>query len=642
MAEVQEVMAEPIEQAIEPMSGLDQLVAGITAEAERLATEYQPREITSEDDFKQSKRERAGARKDIAALRQRYNDAMRAIKDAVAEADARTKAALAPLDAVDAGYKREVDAYEERWKLERRAMLAEEYGDFAPDLVPLVPFDRLMARYGTEKGKQWDARSLSDQQALAAMQQAVERIAADEQTIDGSPYDESDKAQLKADYFTTLDLSGALRRTQEAKEQRERVAQLERERAEREAAAAEAARRAAEVIERVDPGARAISVGGMVIIADRPEAEPEPKPIDTHSQMTHEEYVAECERVGSPLSRRGQHSQLLHETANVMGSPGPGERVPDYVFAGYGNAAQANEFVAWCDRAGVRRRVKQPTNGKNYKLTVKGYTMAEDNQLAIMSSPDQQGALEVRQQVNQIQYLMQQVLKSGEHYGVVPGTKGKPTLFQSGAEKIAYMFHLVPSYEVQRTMFDGGHREYEITCTLTSRDTGEVMGYGVGTCTTLESKYRYRNKWVNGQKQREENPDIADTYNTVMKMAKKRAFVDAVKSTTAASDIFTQDVEDLPAYLMQPQQPIQAEVRPARVDPSDAEKSRMAEVCEIAVTAGIARDEARKHVWRTYKESGMGAVEQWAATLTPAPAPEPEPEYDPEPDNGLYPDEVDF
>ena len=353
MAEVEEVMAEPIEQAIEPMSGLDQLVSGITTEAERLAREYMPREITDEDDFKQSKRERASARKDIAALRQRYSDAMRAIKDAVAEADARTKAALAPLDAVDAGYKREVDAYEERWKLDRRAMLAEEYEGFAPDLVPLVPFDRLMARFGMERGKQWDARSMSDGQAVAAMQQAVQRIAQDEQTIDSSPYDEADKAQLKADYFATLDLSGALRRTQEAKEQRERVAQLERERAAREEEAARAR-------------------------AAREEAERRSQePVQTVTSMTADEYIAEMDRMGTPLSdaaraRLEQRGNLVREVSTVVGSPGPGEPVPAYVFAGYGNEAQASEFIAWCNRAGVRRRVKQPTNGKNYKLSVKG------------------------------------------------------------------------------------------------------------------------------------------------------------------------------------------------------------------------------------------------------------------------------
>lgn len=251
--------------------------------------------------------------------------------------------------------------------------------------------------------------------------------------------------------------------------------------------------------------------------------------------------------------------------------------------------------------------------------------MAESNQLAIASNPEQQGALEVRQQVNQIQYLMQQVLKSGEHYGVVPGTKGKPTLFQSGAEKIAYMFHLVPSYEIHKTDLGGGHREYEVTCTLTSRDSAEVMGYGMGACTTLESKYRYRNKWVNGQKVREENPDIADTWNTVLKMAKKRAFVDAVKSTTAASDIFTQDVEDLPQYMLRPQE-VQATVEtpqqaPAKPMPTSKEKKRMAEVAELAAGIGIDLDEARKYIWRLYQANGMPSVETWAAQIAPQPAP---------------------
>lgn len=253
--------------------------------------------------------------------------------------------------------------------------------------------------------------------------------------------------------------------------------------------------------------------------------------------------------------------------------------------------------------------------------------MAESNQLAVASNPEQQGALEVRQQVNQIQYLMQQVLKSGEHYGVVPGTKGKPTLFQSGAEKIAYMFHLVPSYEIHKTDLGGGHREYEVTCTLTSRDSAEVMGYGMGACTTLESKYRYRNKWVNSQKVREENPDIADTWNTVLKMAKKRAFVDAVKSTTAASDIFTQDVEDLPQYMLRPQEvqaTVEAPQQPAKPMPTSKEKKRMAEVAELAAGIGIDLDEARKYIWSLYQANGMPSVETWAAQIAPQPAPEPE------------------
>lgn len=242
-----------------------------------------------------------------------------------------------------------------------------------------------------------------------------------------------------------------------------------------------------------------------------------------------------------------------------------------------------------------------------------------DTQLAVR--PDQMGAIEVRQQVNQIQYLMQQVLRQGEHFGNVPGTKGKPTLFQSGAEKIAYMFHLVPSYEVKRTDYEGGHREYEVTCTLTSRDTGEVMGYGIGTCSTLESKYRYRNKWVNGQKVREENVDVADVWNTVMKMAKKRAFVDAVKSTTAASDIFTQDVEDLPDYMLQPSQPVQATVQSVEPAPKpkptlpEEDRAALAEMADELEGWGV--QNAKRQLWVAYNEGGIEGARDAYGSLLP-------------------------
>ena len=64
-------------------------------------------------------------------------------------------------------------------------------------------------------------------------------------------------------------------------------------------------------------------------------------------------------------------------------------------------------------------------------------------------------------------------------------------------------------------------------------------------------------KWPDGDKaiegqqtDRVENPDVADTYNTVLKMAKKRAQVDATLTVVGASDILTQDLEDLPAGSM--------------------------------------------------------------------------------------------
>ncbi|MBS5866224.1 MAG: hypothetical protein KIC37_07740 [Coriobacteriaceae bacterium] len=226
--------------------------------------------------------------------------------------------------------------------------------------------------------------------------------------------------------------------------------------------------------------------------------------------------------------------------------------------------------------------------------------MAESiNILAI--APEQKGALEVREQVNQIQYLMKNVLLKGTHYDTIKGCGPKPVLLQPGAEKIAYMFHFVPTYEVQREDFSNGHRAYDVTCKLTYRDehgTERVAGYGMGECSTLESKYRYRNEWDNGQKHRVENPDIADVWNTVMKMAKKRAFVDAVKSTTAASDIFTQDIEDMPAYLFGQQPAAQPAVQPTPAPAPQPKKSGL-----TAATQEFMRDASQHYA----KERGITA-----------------------------------
>jgi hypothetical protein len=51
-----------------------------------------------------------------------------------------------------------------------------------------------------------------------------------------------------------------------------------------------------------------------------------------------------------------------------------------------------------------------------------------------------------------------------------------------------------------------------------------------------------------GEKVEYDNP--ADYFNTCLKMAKKRALVDAVLTSTAASDIFTQDIEEDPTLYM--------------------------------------------------------------------------------------------
>ncbi len=190
----------------------------------------------------------------------------------------------------------------------------------------------------------------------------------------------------------------------------------------------------------------------------------------------------------------------------------------------------------------------------------------------------------VQEQVQLIQHVMKKVMKKDEHYGVIPGCGNKPSLLKAGAEKLCLTFRLAPSLDIETIDLPAvGHREVRVVCTLTHIPTGQVVGQGTGCCSTMESKYRYRKstaecpkcgsevrrskkanegwycwtktggcgatfdvKDIEAPEKRKENPDLADSYNTVLKMAKKRAMVDATLTATAASDIFTQDIEELP------------------------------------------------------------------------------------------------
>jgi hypothetical protein len=153
-----------------------------------------------------------------------------------------------------------------------------------------------------------------------------------------------------------------------------------------------------------------------------------------------------------------------------------------------------------------------------------------------------------------IQDVMAKAMRKGEHYGTIPGTGSKPTLFKAGAEKLSLLFQLVPEYIVQKHYLPNQHIDVSVKCRLIQRHTSRFFGEGEGSCCSLESKYRYRSEWRTREdgrrvKERFENTDPADQWNTIVKMACKRAYVAATISATAASDIFTQDIEDRAASV---------------------------------------------------------------------------------------------
>jgi hypothetical protein len=202
------------------------------------------------------------------------------------------------------------------------------------------------------------------------------------------------------------------------------------------------------------------------------------------------------------------------------------------------------------------------------------------------STLDELSVEQVVAQVQKIQRLMRDVMIEGVHYGTIPGTP-KPTLYKAGAEILCLMFRLDPQYSTVEKVSPDGHKEITSTCTLYHIPTGMRMGSGMGECSTRETKYAFRKGaracpacgkedtivkgkveygggWlcfkkkdgcgakfrdgdasIEGQSvDRVANPNVADEYNTVLKMSNKRSLNAAVLNVTAASDIFTQDLED--------------------------------------------------------------------------------------------------
>ena len=125
-------------------------------------------------------------------------------------------------------------------------------------------------------------------------------------------------------------------------------------------------------------------------------------------------------------------------------------------------------------------------------------------------------------------------------------------LLKPGADVLAMTFRLVPQFKVERSDMENGHREFDVTCSMFG-PSGELLGQGVGSASTMEKKYRYRKEYCEDGKKTDsygkrynnvENEDIADVYNTVLKIAKKRAHIDATLTVTGAADLFTQDLID--------------------------------------------------------------------------------------------------
>jgi len=224
--------------------------------------------------------------------------------------------------------------------------------------------------------------------------------------------------------------------------------------------------------------------------------------------------------------------------------------------------------------------------------------------------------------ITNFQKLVQANLQEGLDYGVIPGTP-KPTLLKPGAEKIVKLIKLADTYLILDKLEDWDRPlfRYMIKCQLISMTTGTIVAEGVGECNSMEAKYRWRDRkrvcpkcngefiikgkeqygggWVCFKKQggcgatfqdgdksiegqvagRTENDDVYSVINTILKMAKKRAMIDAALSAGRLSNLFTQDIEDM-IHSDVSVVPVAKKSTPA---PSKAEKSEPKAIKEKTV-----------------------------------------------------------
>jgi hypothetical protein len=172
----------------------------------------------------------------------------------------------------------------------------------------------------------------------------------------------------------------------------------------------------------------------------------------------------------------------------------------------------------------------------------------------------------IKANVQMVQHVMGEVMKPEVHFGKIPGTD-KPTLLQPGAEQICLAFGWATKYAVEDLSYTDCVR-YRVTCSLYDRRTGELVGEGIGEASSDEEKYRWRKAIC--KEEFEATPEDrrrtkygktrdggfytvdqvrqqpADIANTVLKMGGKRAHIAATKTASGCSDMFAQDLEDLP------------------------------------------------------------------------------------------------
>jgi len=242
-------------------------------------------------------------------------------------------------------------------------------------------------------------------------------------------------------------------------------------------------------------------------------------------------------------------------------------------------------------------------------------------------------AAAVKEHVQLIQEVMRSVMKPDVHYGIIPGCK-LPSLWKAGSEVLLTTFRIAVSVQAEDLSTPDCIR-YRVRAIGTHQSSGVVIGEGVGECSSDEEKYKWRQTYVKkefeatpesrrrmkyseykgkGSEKMQVRTEPADVANTILKMAKKRAQIDMTLTALAASDCFSQDLEDLPEGLIEPEhEPTPEELAARRKAQHDEAHGRHSESVKFIQERLNADDGKAAHdEWMSIDEKDRMAL--WLAT----------------------------
>lgn len=229
----------------------------------------------------------------------------------------------------------------------------------------------------------------------------------------------------------------------------------------------------------------------------------------------------------------------------------------------------------------------------------KGMQPVTDDELSIVARRDPQELQTALQKIGAFQELVRTQLQQGRDYGTIPGAGDRKVLLKPGAEKITVLLGLRSRFDIAGKVedFEAGFFAYLVKCSLIAPN-GEVVTEGLGQANTKERRYARQ--------------DAYTLANTVLKMARKRALVDAALTVGSLSDLFTQDIEDpediaaiaasrSEAYPLprEAHQEIYAKARGDDEDPPATDNQRKA-IFAVSRKAGMTDEELRALVVERY------------------------------------------